>query len=122
MSYPTSDQAASYDRFLPLLKAQHSEFTKLSGKKQDGHVNELKIRNVNRLLQAIEQLVVDSPSRPYLELLDEATLPENSDVVIILSQWLAVLEQYKEDYYGFDPELHDYRWFTQEDPGPERSF
>ncbi|MFZ0875746.1 MAG: hypothetical protein WAN20_14660 [Pseudonocardiaceae bacterium] len=99
-----------------MLKALHAEFTKLSAKKQDGALNALKIRNVNRLLSALQSIIDLDPAREYLEVLDEETLPDNSDVVIILSQWLAALEQFKQVHYGYDAGASQHRWFTTDSP------
>jgi hypothetical protein len=50
-------------------------------------------------------------------MLDEETLPQNSDAVLILSQWQAALAQYKELHHGYDSSGGGYQWFTVENPG-----
>jgi hypothetical protein len=94
----------------------------LSKKKQDGIVNALKIRNINRLLVELGKLLENDPSRGFVELLDEDSLPENSDVVLLLSQWQAALAQYKGRHYGHDKERYEDRWFTIEHPRPESGY
>jgi hypothetical protein len=94
--------------------------TELSKKKQDGVVNALKIRILNRLLTELGTLLDNDPSRGFVELLDEETLPQNSDAVLLLSQWQAALKQYKDRHYGYD-DAGSRRWFTQEQPGSHRS-
>jgi hypothetical protein len=47
-------------------------------------------------------------------LLDEETLPQNSDAVLVLSQWQAALRQYRGRHYGYDS--YEHRWFTVENP------
>jgi hypothetical protein len=89
--------------------------SELSKKKQDGVVNALKIRNINRLLTELQKLLEKDPSRNFVELLDEETLPQNSDVVLLLSQWRAALQQYRRRHstgYGG-------RWRTVENPGDD---
>jgi hypothetical protein len=54
------------------------------------------------------------PSYAFVDMLDEETIPQNSDAVLILSQWQAALHQYKDRHYGFDSVAH--RWFTLENP------
>lgn len=112
---PTADQAATYDRLVPMLEAAHHEMTELSKKKQDGVVNDLKIKMLNRLLTELGQVIENDPSYGFVDTLDEETLPQNSDVVLILSQWKAALSQLHKQHYGFDGSTH--RWFTQEQPG-----
>ncbi len=114
---PTEEQAATYDRLVPMLEAAHREMTELSKKKQDGIVNTLKIKMLNRLLGELSKIIESDPSHAFVEMLDEETLPQNSDAVLILSQWQAALKQYKDRHYGFDTVAHESRWFTVENPG-----
>src|ERR1700759_5095128 len=95
-SMPTEEQAATYDRLVPMLEAAHREMSELSKKKQDGIVNNLKIKMLNRLLSELSKVIENDPSYTFVDMLDEETLPQNSDVVLILSQWRAALGQYRE--------------------------
>ena len=97
-----------------MLVAAHREMSELSKKKQDGIVNSLKIRNINRLLTELRKLLAKDPSLEFVELLDEDTLPQNSDVVLLLSQWQAALQQYKQSHSVWDPVDHENRWSTVE--------
>ena len=115
---PTDEQAATYDRLVPMLEAAHREMTELSKKKQDGVVNALKIKMLNRLLGELSKVIEKDPSYAFVDMLDEETLPQNSDAVLILSQWQAALKQYKDRHYGFDGSGQ--RWFTVENPEPKR--
>lgn len=111
---PTAEQAATYDRLVPMLEAAHREMTELSKKKQDGIVNELKIKMLNRLLTQLGKIIEYDPSHGFVDMLDEDTLPQNSDVVLILSQWKAALSQFHKKHYGFDGTTGKNRWFTEE--------
>jgi len=115
-STPTDEQAATYDRLVPMLEAAHREMSELSKKKQDGVVNALKIKTFNRLLTELSRIIETDPSHGFVDLLDAETLPQNSDVVLILSQWKAALEQFKKKHYGMDTNRKQ-RWFTLEAPG-----
>lgn len=112
---PTDEQAATYDRLVPMLEAAHREMAELSKKKPDGIVNTLKIKMLNRLLSELGKVIENDPSYAFVDMLDEETLPQNSDAVLVLSQWRAALEQYRDRHYGFDSLTH--RWFTVENPG-----
>lgn len=119
---PTKEQAETYDRLVPMLEAAHHEMTELSKKKQDGIVNTLKIKMLNRLLGELSKIIGNDPSHVFVDMLDEETLPQNSDAVLILSQWQAALKQYKDRHHGYDTMSHQHRWFTIESPGnPHRS-
>ncbi len=113
---PTNEQAATYDRLVPMLEAAHREMSELSKKKQDGVLNTLKIKTLNRLLAELSKVIEKDPSHAFVDMLDEETLPQNSDAVLVLSQWRAALEQYKNRHYGVDSSTHERRWFTVEDP------
>lgn len=114
---PTEDQAATYDRLVPMLEAAHREMTELSKKKQDGIVNKLKINMLNRLLSELRKIIENDPSHAFVDMLDEETLPQNSDAVLILSQWQAALKQFKDRHHGRDKVTQQMRWFTVENPG-----
>lgn len=114
---PTEEQAATYDRLVPMLEAAHREMTELSKKKQDGIVNALKIKMLNRLLGELSTIIENDPSHAFVDMLDEETLPQNSDAVLILSQWQAALKQYKDRHHGKDKVTYQLRWFTVENPG-----
>lgn len=118
---PTEEQAAAYDRIVPMLEAAHREMAELSKKKQDGIVNALKIKMINRLLTELTKILKDDPSYSFVDMLDEEGLPQNSDVVLVLSQWRSALEQYRSKYFGYDAAEHRQRWFTAENPPTSES-
>jgi hypothetical protein len=97
---PTKEQTAKFDR-------------ELSKKKQDGALNPLKVKMINRLLRQIKEILGSDPSIEFLDLLDEETLPQNSDAVLILGQFDAAMKQFKEKHHGWDGSEHT--WFTKDD-------
>ena len=113
---PTEQQVAIYERLVPMLQAAHHEMSELSKKKPDGIVNTLKIRTINRLLIELGKLLASDPCRGFIEPLDEETLPQNSDVVLLLSQWQAALLQY-EGRYRRSGKKGLPQWITVENPG-----
>lgn len=113
---PTEEQASTYDRLVPMLEAAHREMTELSKKKQDGVVNALKIKMINRLLTELSKVLEHDHSFGFVDMLDEETLPQNSDVVLVLSQWRAALDQYKNKHWGIDRTTGERRWFTKDNP------
>ncbi len=114
---PTNFQTEKYELLYPLLKSILFEVKELSKKKQDEALNKLKVGMINKILSQIKSDVLkDEPSREFLDLLDEATLPSNSDAVLIIAQYDAAMTQFRGKYYGWDSVEH--RWFTKENPGP----
>ncbi len=78
----------------PLLKAMFLEFKELSKKKPDGAVSKSKIKVVNRLLEKCRNLLQNELSIEYLDLLDEDDFPQNSDIVLMLSQYESAMDQF----------------------------
>lgn len=115
---PTNARTAQFDMIQPMLEAAHKELSELSKKKQDGVLNELKVRYINRLLTGAKEALGDDPSLAFVELLDEETLPQNSDAVLVVGQWLAAMTQFHDRHHGYDRDMQA-RWFTVEHPHPD---
>jgi hypothetical protein len=94
----TKETAALFDTLNPLLTAMFKEFQELSKKKPDGQVGKTKAKIVNRLLEGIHKIIKDEPNRSYVDMVDEDDLPQNSDVVLILSQASAAMDAFYEKY------------------------
>ncbi|MDR7071035.1 hypothetical protein [Fictibacillus barbaricus] len=110
---PTKEQADNYDLLYPMLESALQEVREFSKKKQDGVLNPLKVKLLNRLLTEIKNdvLTFDS-SNDYLDLLDDETLPQNSDAVLILGQYEAAMKQFKAKYYGYNSGRGEWIWNT----------
>jgi hypothetical protein len=106
---PTKKQAETLELVSPILTAVVSEMRELSKKKQDGILSPLKVRSINRLLGDVQTALADDPSTRYLDLLEEDELPQNSDAVLVLTQWEAAVAQYRDKHQGFD-DVHHWVW------------
>ncbi len=115
---PSENEVKIYELLVPLLGKIRTELKELSKKKQDGNLNALKVKMVNRVLTRIRDLLKDEATAEFLDLLDDETLPSNSDAVLIISQYDAALDVFKGKYFGSDGHEFEHRWFTQERPGP----
>jgi hypothetical protein len=112
---PSKAQVEKFDMLRPMLESFLREIRELSKKKPEGPLSEVKIKMINRILTQIKEALATDPSVEYLDLLDEETLTQNSDAVLILGQHNAAMEQFKEKYYGYDDFLGKRGWFTRED-------
>lgn len=101
-SRPTKANAEQFDMLLPILESVFNEIKELSKKKQDGALNQIKVKMTNRILLKAKTILNDDPTVEFLDLLDEVTLPTNSDAVIIIAQFKAAMEQYKAKHYGWN--------------------
>ena len=62
----TRSEIAEYQFFLPLMEGILNEMRELSKKKQDGVLNKLKAKTINKILDRIKVLLKDEPSLEFL--------------------------------------------------------
>jgi len=96
------EKAELYEITMPLLQAMYREFKELSKKKPEGAVGKVKIKVVNRLLTKCQEVLEAEASIDYLDVLDEDDVPQNSDVVLTLSQYVAAMQQFQSTYYKYN--------------------
>jgi len=99
---PTSENVNKFDMLYPMLVSDLNEIRELSKKKQDEPLNKFKVKTVNKKLEQIKSILNNEPTNEYLELLDEDTFPSNSDAVLMISQFIKAMDQYKKRYYTND--------------------
>jgi hypothetical protein len=97
----TQVKVAKFEAIMPLLEAMFRDFQDLSKKKPDGALNKSKVKIANRLLTDVLVILDGEPNREYLELFDEESLPQYSDVVLMLGQTVAAMERFKRRYYEY---------------------
>ncbi len=112
----TDEKAKRYEMLSPILDGVYKEVKELSKKKADNVLNKLKVTMVNRILGQIKEVLENEPTIQFMDLLDDETLPTNSDAAMILAQFRAAMDQYKERYYRHDSTIYGHRWFTKENP------
>lgn len=100
MATTTAEKVKLYEVTRPLLDAMYSEFKEFSKKKPDGAVSKAKMKVVNRLLVKCQEVLESEASIAYLDILDEDDVPQNSDVVLMLSQYVAAMRQFRSTYYS----------------------
>ena len=85
-----------FEKVRTQLQQFHNEFSVLSKGKPDNPTNKLKLRFVNEKLSEANRLLTGE-FKPLGEfsLFDDADLPTNSDVVMILSQYMDCLEGWR---------------------------
>lgn len=118
---PSEQNITDYQLLIKMLQALKSEFDILSSKKADVELNKVKIKMTNRVLEPLKELLKNESSYKFLDLLDEVDLPTNSDVVLIISQYIKAIDEFKDTYYIRDEYQSTYlnkvyRWMTKEYP------
>lgn len=114
---PINEQVEKFDMLYGLFNSLFSEIKNLTKRKPEESLNEMKVRMINKVLGEIKEVLANYPIGQFLEKLDAEILPSNSDAVLILSQYMSAMDQFKNRYYGWDKEEEVDRWFTKEKPG-----
>lgn len=113
---PTNRIVEKFEMLSPMLEAVFIEIQNLSKKKQNDPLNKLKVKMVNKILEEFKEILADEPTIQFLDLLDDQTLPSNSDCVLILAQYRSALSQFKSKYHQYDFLSSEYKWHTKENP------
>lgn len=113
---PSKQQIDKFDMLYPMLRSFLNEVRVLSKTKPNEPLNQMKIRMINRILVQLKDVLASDASVEYLDLLDEETLPQNSDAVLILGQYDAAMDQFKEKHTGDPDGFHSYEkeWLTSD--------
>lgn len=110
--YPTDEEVLAFETLRPLVTSALNEMREFAKKKQDGAVNGTKVQLLNRLLKDVRKALDKEPSGRYLDSISAEELPQNSDVVLILGQYDASMQNFYERFYN--PEFGHKYWYTQE--------
>lgn len=111
---PTKAQVAEFDMLFPIVKAVYNEMKELSKKQQNDNLNVKKVQIINRILTKVKAILNKDPCEEFLDILDEDTLPTNSDTVLIITQYIAAMEQYKDKHYYYDDIGLHIIWHTRD--------
>lgn len=99
---PNLDKVKKFELLYPMINSDLAEIRELSKKKQDEPLNKFKVKTINKKLEQVKAILSDEPTFEFLELLDEETLPSNSDAVLMVSQYIQALKQFKSKHYTKD--------------------
>lgn len=91
-----------HDLLMPLLNGMYLEMQELSKKKPDTALNEYKIKAINRILTPAKELLQYEDTYPFLDILNSDDIPTNSDVILILNQYIRAMNLYKNKYFSFN--------------------
>lgn len=116
INLPTEHELDKFERLSPLLDSIYEEMKEFSKKKPEEILNSLKVNMINKVLTQVKDFLTKDPNIEFLELLDDVTLPSNSDTVLIIGQFRAILNQFKDRFYYYSTKDGTQRWHTQEEP------
>lgn len=110
-SLPTNAQVEAFKMLDELLDSIYLEMKEFSKKKPDEPLNKFKVKNINRVLKQVKEILKEEPTNCFLDILDDESLPTNSDAILIIGQFKASMERFRNKYaasYG--------KWKTKEHP------
>ena len=97
--FTTNKRVEQYSTIRPMLSSAVIEFKEFSKKDPKGIINKRKLSLVNGILQDAMKLLENEPTIKYLSLLDEDDMPSNSDVSLLLGQFVAAMSAFRDRYY-----------------------
>jgi hypothetical protein len=110
-SLPTDAEIVKFEMLNELAESIYLEMKEFSKKKPDDALNPFKVKNVNRVLSQLKEFLKNEPTATFLDLLDDETLPTNSDAILIIGQFKASMDNFRNKY------TNQYRrWKTKENP------
>jgi hypothetical protein len=103
------DEVELFIKVQSQMEEMYKEISLLSKKSQDDALNEFKLQFVNKLLEECNTLLGEK-NKPFADFnaFDLDKIPTNSDVVMVLSQYLASLESMR--ILNIQGSLGDWYW------------
>ena len=94
-----AQQVEIFLKLLPQLKSAYDEISLLSKKKPTDALNKFKLKFINSILSRANEILGEKykPFPNEFELFNEDDMPNNGDVVFILSHYLTSLEKLRCD-------------------------
>lgn len=94
----TEEQIHNFEKIQAQLEGLYIEISVLSKKSQNDALNKFKLKFVNQTLKAANLILTDK-YKPFenFEKFDDEELPTNSDVNLILGQYLNCMEKLRTD-------------------------
>lgn len=106
----TSKQLTQYRTLVPLMESMHHDIRQLALKSQNAPLSKSRIAMINHLLEDLRAILQNEPTAGYLNLLDEDTIPQNADALLIFSQFKTALDQFEKKYTYYDENKRATYW------------
>ena len=99
----TKEDIEAFERMMGQLKGLYNEISQLAKKSPNDAVNAFKLKFVNRVLSTAN-LILDAGYRPFVEFseFNSDDLPTNSDVTMMLTQYMEQSERFRSDNVIYD--------------------
>jgi hypothetical protein len=104
------EDVEALEKLIGQIHGLHAEISQLAKKSPNDGLNKFKLKLVNKVIASGNDLL-RGRYRPFddFDQFDEDDLPTNSDVTMILSQYIEQTERFRSDNVAWDDE--SYKWF-----------
>ena len=92
------EQIVEYELLSAQLGRAYIEMKDFSKKIPNVQVNDIKAQVIDRILKKIQTMLSNEPTIEFLDDFDMENLPTISDAVLIIGQYSAALQLYKDKY------------------------
>ena len=113
--YTTQDKADTYDAIIDIFDGLFREVKDLGKKKPEATLSASKVKMINRILADAMVVLEDADNHKYLELLDDAALPQYSDAILVMAQFEGALKGFRARHYGYTTSLGRTDWIISEE-------
>lgn len=114
--HTTREKAEAYDALIEPFNRLFRELKDLGKKKPDAALSAAKVKMLNRILEDIRVLLDGEQGHKYLDPLDDETLPQYSDAILVIAQYEGALQAFRSRHYGYQAGNGN-RWFIRDSAG-----
>lgn len=108
----TNNDVEALERLIVQLGGMHTEISQLAKKSPNDALNAFKLKLVNKIIAA-GNTILPKDYRPFedFEQFDSDDMPTNSDVTLILTQYMEQAERFRSDNVVYE----GYKWYYKVD-------
>lgn len=90
----TDDSTEVYNLLYSMFSSAYLELREMAKKAPKETLSSMKVTMLNRILEKIRSFLSNEPSIEFLDLIDDVTLPNTSDTVLLMSQYDGAFENF----------------------------
>lgn len=110
----TEANVAAYEAVIGVFTELFKELKELGKKKPEATLGASKVKIINRVLMDAAECLKDQPDAKYLDLLEDDTLPQYGDAILVLSQYEGALKAFKEKHHGYQSAYGEHTWYIED--------
>jgi hypothetical protein len=110
----TNAAVETYETSSGIFGSLLTEVKELSKKRPEATMSAGKVKIINKVVEDLLTFLKEEPTGKYLDRLDDETLPQMSDAVLVMVQFESALGSFKERYYKYMDEFREHVWITKE--------